>query len=343
MKQIEEYLLENACPSIKYRVKKEVLNEISLFEEEEFQNQILEDKVVREFLNKQNTFGWIDEDFHSEKGIETAVRLLSEKGVLRNGFLLQRMLVELEKREKTFDKGSLFNVGKVLDEKGFGGSQLIRATVFAYAGIEDKPFIKKQIESALNSFRFALNVEKISNITKQYKNKKVFRDEIKWPSIYDLRILAFTKEWRNEENNKMIIDSINKLVKLSPIPDILVLKKSQLISPASFCMHDFNPDMNELKDKEWMMWFHRMELLSRLGVVNHIEELKQQIHFLTESLRENNGIFKKRLSHYYFTKWGPYTGLALEKDWRSEKRRICDLTFRGLLILHYSQSNDKIC
>ncbi|QSX05702.1 hypothetical protein JYG23_13705 [Sedimentibacter sp. zth1] len=84
-------------------------------------------------------------------------------------------------------------------------------------------------------------------------------------------------------------------------------------------------------------WFHRMELLSRLGVVNHIEELKEQVDFLRNILVENDGIFKNKLSHYYFTKWGTYTGLALEKDWRSKKRRMCDLTFRSLLILYNSE------
>lgn len=34
----------------------------------------------------------------------------------------------------------------------------------------------------------------------------------------------------------------------------------------------------------------------------------------------------------------PYARLALEKDWKSEKRRMCDLTFRSLLILYYSHN-----
>jgi hypothetical protein len=32
-------------------------------------------------------------------------------------------------------------------------------------------------------------------------------------------------------------------------------------------MDNFNPDMSALDDARWMMWFHGMELLSRLGVV----------------------------------------------------------------------------
>lgn len=337
MNKTLKFLLDNACPSIRYRIKKEVLNNIDSYEEEKLQSQILEDKLIQKFISKQNSYGWIDEDFHSNKGIETAIRVLSEKGMLSEQPSIQKMLNELEIRKDTFDKGCLFNVGKILDKKGFGGSQLIRATIFAYAGIENKDFIKKQMEYALDKFKFILLVDKIEDITTEYKNKLVFKDKVKWPSIYDISLLAFTKTWRSKENKKMIISSIIKLIRLSPIPDILVLKGHQLISPASFCMHDFYSDMNNFKDKDWMIWFHRMELLSRLGVVKHIKELKDQVDFLASNLKENDGVFKKRLNHYYFTKWGTYTGLALEKDWRTEKRRMCDLTFRSLLILYYSQ------
>jgi hypothetical protein len=53
-------------------------------------------------------------------------------------------------------------------------------------------------------------------------------------------------------------------------------------------------------------------------------------------LFESEGFFRKELSHYYFHKWTQYIGLALENDWKSEEKRICDLTFRSLLILKLS-------
>lgn len=305
------------------------------YQEETLQSKIFEDKLIQKFLIRINSNGWIDEDFHSEKGIETAIRLLSEKGVSSSRLTMQKMLNELEKRENTFDKGCLFNVGKILDEKGFGGSKLIRATTFAYVGMEDKELIQNQIQSAIDKFEFVLSVDRIENITERYKGKLVFKDKVKWPSIYDLRLLAYTKTWRSKKNEEVIISSIRQLIRLSPIPDICVLKGSQLVAPASFCMHAFCPDMSTFKDKDWMLWFHRMELLSRLGIVRYIEELKNQVDFLTNILNEGDGLFEKRLNHYYFTKWGTYIGLALEKDWRTEKRRICDLTFRSLLILYY--------
>ncbi|SHI80319.1 hypothetical protein [Lutispora thermophila] len=336
MNQTIGFLLDNACPSIRYRVKREILDEISPQEEEKLQSQILEDKLLREFIERQNSDGWIDEDFHSEKGVETAIRLFSEKGVLASQPSFKVMLEELERREDTFDKGCLFNIGKILDHKSFGGSKVIRAAAFAQAGIEDKHFIKEQIELALDKLKFVCSVSTIDSVAKQYKDKLVFKDGTKWPCIYDLRLLAYTKGWRSEENKRTVVVSIKKMIELSPIPYIHILERNQLIAPAAFCMQDFNPDVNKLKDSEWMMWFHRMEILSRLGVASEIKELKQHLDFLAELLRENNGIFNKRMNHYYFTKWSPYSGLALEKDWRSGTRRICDLTFRSLLILHYS-------
>ncbi len=85
-----------------------------------------------------------------------------------------------------------------------------------------------------------------------------------------------------------------------------------------------------------MQWFQRMELLSRLGMVRQIPALGKQVRMLDHMIQQNHGLFTKKLDHPYFQKWGAYTGLAFEKDWRSPQRRINDLTFRSLLILNYS-------
>jgi hypothetical protein len=139
------------------------------------------------------------------------------------------------------------------------------------------------------------------------------------------------------------VESIKRLIDLSPLPKIHVRHKSHLIAPASFCMNDFNPDMRALNDAQhrwdarWMMWFHRMELLARLGVVRSIPALTRQINILCETLAAGQGRFTRALSHVYFRKWGAYTGLMLERDWRDPQRRIYDLSFRSLLILHYTE------
>jgi hypothetical protein len=188
----------------------------------------------------------------------------------------------------------------------------------------------------MNSFQSVLTKKFISDVAEDYKGKLVFKPNISWPSIYHLRLLSWTSQWRTERNLDMIRKSIGSLIKLSPIPYILVRDKSELIAPAAVIMDNFNPDMSSLDSKGWAMWFLRMELLSQLGVVALIPELHAQVKNLEELIADGDGRFTKRLTHPYFTEWTPYMGLALENDWKSAERRISDLTFRSALILNYA-------
>jgi len=136
----------------------------------------------------------------------------------------------------------------------------------------------------------------------------------------------------------MLVHAIRRLVGLSPFPDIYVRSKSQWIAPASFCMHEYNPDMVSMDAANWMMWFHRTECLARLGVIPSVPELKRQVEAMETRIEVEADWFIQRLNHPCFTKWGAYTGLMLEPSWRHPKSRVNDLTFRRLLILHYYES-----
>jgi hypothetical protein len=102
-------------------------------------------------------------------------------------------------------------------------------------------------------------------------------------------------------------------------------------------MNDFNPDLEQISAKEWMMWFHRVELVARLGITDKVEAIRNQIQTLENILDAGEGLFTKKLSHFYFNKWTQYIGLALENGWKAKNDRICDLTFRSLLILKLSK------
>jgi hypothetical protein len=115
-----------------------------------------------------------------------------------------------------------------------------------------------------------------------------------------------------------------------------VFYKSQIIAPASIYMNNFNENMNCPNVKEWMMWFHRTELISRLDIAFEVPSIKAQIEYVNKILSDNNGLFTKKLGHFYYTKWTQYLGLALENDWKSDEKVINDLTFQCLLINSYS-------
>ena len=330
------WLLEQACPSIRYRVRAEILGQPATDEAmRALQALILQDPAVRTVLSWQQPDGWLAQDFHGAQGLEAGVRILMEKGVEPAHPAVTRALEALEAHPERLERG-IGKVGKIIDEQGLGGAWMIRATVFAYAGQEHRPGVQAQVEQALAGFRAVLGVRSLDEVAVAYRGKLVFRPGVLWPSIYHLRLLAFTQAWRSAENLSMLAEAIQRLAELSPIPDILVRHGSQLISPASFCMHDFNPEMESMDAADWMMWFQRMECLARLGVVAALPALQRQVADLQGRL-DAQGAFTQELAHPYFAKWGSYTGLRLEQNWRASGRRVCDLTFRSMLILHYAE------
>src|SRR5512134_3522661 len=90
-------LLASACPSIQYRIRREVLCQSpSLPEMDELQDLILQDQAVRNVLHSQGPDGWLAWTFHGYDSMESGVRLLCEKGLEADQPALARALSALE-------------------------------------------------------------------------------------------------------------------------------------------------------------------------------------------------------------------------------------------------------
>lgn len=332
-KQTAFLISGRACPSISYRIKKEIFHEnIEDPDMQLLQSIILNEKEVLRIFSLRKEDGWLGGLFHGVDEPECSIRYLMEKGVEPSHPIIQEALNAIINKGDQFDEGCMHRVGKPLDALHLGGSKLIRACVFAYTGNETYDFVSEYIEEALEVFRYVCDIRDITDIYDVYKDIFVFKSGVMWPSIYHLRLLAYTNSWRNEKNRQMLISAIARLAELSPIPSIKLLYKHQVIGPAAVYMNNFNNDMSNLDVKEWMLWFHRTELISRLGIAKKVPSIKAQIDYVNQLLNENNGLFTKNLRHRYFTKWSQYMGLALEDNWRSADKLMNDLTFRCLLI-----------
>ncbi len=332
-KQTALHISERACPSISYRIRKEIFHEdITKPDMQALQSKILNESCILRIFSLKKQDGWLGGLFHGVDEPECSIRYLIEKGVEPNHPIIQNALNAIIARGDKFDEGSMYRVGKPLDNLHIGGSKLIKACVFAYTGNENYDFVKEQINESLDVFRYVCGVESIADIYDEYKEKLVFKSGVMWPCIYHLRLLANTNNWKNAKNQEMMEKAISKLTDLSPIPDVKLRYRHQIISPASAFMDNFNDNMNSLNAKEWMIWFHRTELIAKLGIATRIRSIKRQIDYVNNLLNENNGLFIKKVNHYYFTKWTQYIGLALEDNWKSPDKIANDLTFRCLLI-----------
>lgn len=333
-------LLKTACPSIQYRVRQDLLHFSTEFEEMQLlQKALLQDPLVKSVVESQTEEGWFGTCFHGYFSLESGIRILIEKGVSLEHFALRCALDALE---RDFDRivQDLGSFGHYFDTHRLGGARMIQASLLAQGGRFTNPLIEEQIEVALEGMRSVLTVDSFEEATETKRNQLVYKHDIQWPGIYHLRLLAYSQNWRTPENILMVANSINRLIQFSPMPYAHVIKSSQLIAPAAFAMIDFNPDLRTVDAIGWMMWFHRTELLCRMGILQNNNLISHQIEHLKSLLSENNGLFTLPLKHNYFKHWGAYTGLMLEPDWKNPIRRINDLTFRSYLILDKLQTKE---
>ena len=335
-------LTEDACASIRFRTRKEILGENP--DIDEYLDEILTDKRVQYAFSWQKENGFLGDFFHAGwipavkmkyfgTGAEGALRFLSEMAVPDTYPVVQRCLKALLKDDWNPDPWKWST--EFQPEIGLFGADNVRAVVFSYFGIEDYDFIQREIQRTLGYVGPVSSIPSIEEITGTY-NKKLYYSGTPLPDLYNLKLLAFTQSWRNDENIEIIAGAIERLVDLSPLPNIYIKMKSQLIAPARITPSNLKLSPLDLQPKEWFWWTHTMELFARMGIVKRVPYLLRQANELKEMLEEGDGKFPVKPHEGYFKAWSVYSGLALEDSWKSDRWQN-DMTFRSLLILKYSE------
>jgi hypothetical protein len=346
-----DFLLKNANPSIKRRLKSEILRNLTPDEAALFQEQIMKEPMIQRIMACQQENGWIGKSLHG--GIETqegGTKYLAEKAVDKETPVLKRAMEAFA--TIPLDDWCYDTRGKIIDEfKVTGhGHNLIRCACIARAGYDDVIDISPQIQLSLDCFKRVLEVDSVLDITHPVHGGKqrVFYENEKWPCRYHLDILAHTNSWKNERNIKMVADSITKLMKTDrpelvnlvpaswvgyplgtlgafPAQGLTVKVTCLLPSPMSIPYRG----RSEVYQMEYIEWF------ARCGVVKHIPALRKVVDDIMRSV-DDEGICHANVLEV--KEWGPYCGFRLETDWKSKTRKACDITFRALLILHYANT-----
>ena len=217
-----KFLLENANPSIKRRVKGEILNSLTPEETAQYQEQILKEPNIKTALACQLENGWFGHGFHGTnknarqfENQETCTKYLGEKAIDKDTPFLKRSMDAFV--TVPLDDPCYRTKGKFQYEFKYpaNGVNLIRCACIARAGYSDMIDIKPQIQLSLDSFKRVLEVNSILDVSRSIKSNKyrVFNYYEKWPCRYHLDILAHTDSWKSEKNIRIIADSIKKLMK----------------------------------------------------------------------------------------------------------------------------------
>lgn len=275
--------------------------------------------------------------FHGYDSLESCIKVFAEYAVDNEEPHYQKcldMLLSKKDGDDLYKRGITKNA-ELFECKGHSASKAIRASLLICSGLENGRETKAAIRHSLECFKAVLKYEKIDDYAYQKNGKWIYLNDKLFPDYYNLRILALSQEWKNDETIEMMTKSINRLSTLQPIPSIYVNVKGQLVAPGSYLMHDFDSSFADNDDSKKAEWLIRNEYFSRMGVFNS----KCNLLKVKESINDINGLVKSILTvkaNPAFTKWGSYSGVSLEENWLKKERRINDLAFRVGLIKHYS-------
>ncbi|MDF2685982.1 MAG: hypothetical protein K0S55_1163 [Clostridia bacterium] len=274
---------------------------------------------------------------HYYENQETGTKYLAEKGVLKNTPVLKCAMdafVTTELSDLCYR-----TKGKVFDEFKYAsnGQNIIRCACIARAGYDDIIDIKPQIQLSLDSFKRVLEVDSIIDVSRIIKSKncRVFNDYEKWPCRYHLYILAFTDSWKSNENINIITESIKKLMR-NDRPELIGLGANSWVGYPLGTVGCLNEGFTlyAKKDNNYYIHFEFLEWLARCGLGCEILHIKEAADIILSYI-DTDGICRLDVDGGPFTGWGPYAGFQLELDWKTTIRKMCDITFKALLILHY--------
>lgn len=354
-----EFLLQHAGPVIQYRLRKEILGNITGQEEERFLHEIYKlphMQLVQKYV-KPN--GYIGSGMHSwdnwqgtvlhetplQDG-ETAARLLSyymvpkehplvanfvkamrDENILKQEF--SYIPPEVERYQNRF-------VG-IQNGNCLGGLLYTMQALLGYGDDYDDLIEFQQI--ALKGFERILQLSSLKEILKQrkgverkYKYPYIEADEY-LPNGYTLETLAYTKAWRTKKNIQTLADALNHINRIMK-PDILmhVKVKSRYYAPCYALVTPIRAFDPECIDT--INYRRVLTEIAMLGVGERVSVIKESLEAI-DNATNDEGILKMNLAkphnrHYspknikYPT---PYVDMRLEEDYGNGYGLDCDLTF----------------
>ncbi|MCL2764344.1 MAG: hypothetical protein FWD40_03575 [Treponema sp.] len=326
-----DLLIKNACPSISLRTQEEIIKkQIPAKEKKEYIIKITSGERINQILNWQTADGYFGNRFHTAP---SKSNIWTHEGCVR--YLLEMGLnLDFAPLKKALDILLVPGWGKECEEvknkaPAIFGYGMIRAGLFAQAGLHKYDFMHEWIDIALQSFRNIAEASDYNDIAVPYKNKYIFAEKKYLPTMYLLRVLAFTDKWRTQENIAMVTRAYRNLYEWLPFPPTYIKAKYQLVAPAGNIAGPFNQNISE---SIGLWWFFFYELSARMGMLGRNSPFYKHLHALNEYLRKNNGLFIEKYNKRGYDSWSGYSGLALEDNWSKRERRIYDLTFRSYLI-----------
>lgn len=197
-----DFLLEYACPSIKYLVHRDMLN-VSV--DEPFmvalQNEILAQTNTQKHLSAQHPDGWFGHELHGIDGMDCHIGGLLNLGVEASHPAIQKAVTALLTPEIASTHKNWFRGGAALDAEGRGGDRAIVANILAMTKApEDIPIYAEELTLSFEHLSAVLGYNSVDDFSVRGKNERYYKPYAKFPGANHIGILAATQGWRTDDN-----------------------------------------------------------------------------------------------------------------------------------------------
>ncbi|MBQ5792584.1 MAG: hypothetical protein IIW17_01040 [Clostridia bacterium] len=301
-KQID-FLLEYACPSIKYLVHRDMLN---VPVDEPFmvalQNEILAQTNTQKHLSAQHPDGWFGHELHGIDGMDCHIGALLTLGVEANHPAIQKAVTALLTPEIASKHKNWFRGGAALDAEGRGGNRAIVSNILAMTkASEDIPVYAEELSLAFEHLTAVLEYNSVDDFSIKGKNDRYYKPHAKFPGANHISILAATKGWRTEENMRTATAAAKRAYEiLKDVDEYITFKKPSefgggFVGPFNYNWQALKP-MTEEQIIGIMNSTYNFQFAFWLGAITSVPDWVKQHNDTYEALAdmlERNTLFNQ--------------------------------------------------
>lgn len=361
-----DFFLKNAGPVIQYRLRKDILKNISTSDEEKLLKQIYQlpyFQLVQSYVKPNGYIGngmhswdnWRGEVLHNTplQDSENAARLLSMYRIPKQHLMIEKYVASLRNEEVLRNEFSYIPPEISRFENRFVGlnnGNSLMAIIYTMQAMlgygDDYEDLKEFQKISLKGFQRILEISSLDDITKynalakkKYNYPYIEADEF-FPDVYTLEMLAYTNSWRSKENINILAQSINHInTIMKPENNMHVRIDGKYYGPCFAFVRPLRAfDVNLI---DVITYRRILSEIAMLGVGENVEIIRQSVQNVKEAI-DKEGILRmnfniphnKRYSPQKIEYTGPYTDVRLEADYKNKNALLCDLTFWAVEFLY---------
>lgn len=360
-----DFLLENAGPVIRYRLRKEILGDLTPAEEEKLLEQIYElphFKLVQGYAKPDGYIGsgmhswdnWRGQVLHETplQDGENAARLLSYYRIPKEHPLVAGFVSAMRDEEILREEFSYIPPEISRYENRFVGlnnGNCLAALLYTMQAMlgygDDYEDLREFQQTALKGFERVAQAPSLEAMTKYNPDAKrkynypYIEAEEYFPDAYTLAMLAYTKSWRTEENVRMLAEALNHInAIMKPDNNMHVRICGKYMAP---CFALVRPIKAFRTDRIDTINYRRtLSEIAMLGVGRGADVLRESAANVEEAL-DGDGVLRmrfdgphnKRYSPLHVEYPSPYGEVRLEADYGRGRAWDCELTFWGVEFL----------